>query len=98
MTTYGLFYRVEDEGSQAVTTESEGISAVGTARIDFRAKNGRVAEKLRWNVEQHLRWNSDYESPFISAYADEHVASNIAKGRKKLGKQDVSVTTIDVSK
>ncbi|OAQ58256.1 hypothetical protein VFPPC_12222 [Pochonia chlamydosporia 170] len=95
---YRFFYRVEDEDSQAVTILGEGISAMGTARIDFGAIYGRETEVLRWNLEQHLHWNSDYRSPFISAYEDEDVAFDIAYGRKKKGKNRVSVTVIDVSR
>lgn len=95
---YGLFYRVEDEGSQAVTIPGEGITAVGTARINFWAKNWEGIAELQQNVKDHLDWYSDCKSPFISVYADEQVAINIAKGRKKLGKQNVTITVIDTSK
>ena len=95
---YGFFYRVEDEGSQAVTVLGQGITAAGKQSINLSAKFGLDGRVLWENLEQHLDWNSDHKSPFISTYDNEDVAFDIACGRKRLGKKRVSITVIDVSK
>lgn len=98
MVRYGYFYRVEDDTSCAVTSRSEGIWAAGTAALHMDAQYGRDAAKLRSAVKKHLYWYSTRASPFMSTYDKKDVAFDIARGRKRMGNKNVTITVIDVER
>ena len=90
-----LFWRVEDEGSQAVTTD-DGIYSASENAVDFIRTPSNV---LGAYLSEHLDWNSNEPSPFISTYKDETWAFNEAGRRKRdYRRQNVTVTEIDLSR
>lgn len=95
---YRYFYRVEDHDSCAVTSRSEGIWAAGTCALRMDARRGRDWAKLGHAVKHHLDWNSRCASPFLSTYSDRDVAFDIARGRKRMGNINVTITVIDVER
>ena len=93
------FYRVEDDDSQARTIYGKGVLARNTdTYIDFSAKDDGPLEELIWTLEQHLCWSSGYPSPLISVYGEKITAIKEAERRKREGKQNVTITKINVRK
>ncbi|KAI1302215.1 hypothetical protein F5Y03DRAFT_212459 [Xylaria venustula] len=86
-----VFWRVEDEDSQAQTRNS-GIRAAGVGG-DFR----RLSLELRQCLERHLDWSDRTPSPFISAYCDEDAANREVNRRLDRGKRRITITKIDVT-
>ena len=96
---YNFLYQVRDEDSQSVWTPGAGTSARGSAAIKLSPRNEWEANNLRSHVQEHLDWSSNFPSSLMSTYNNRDVAFDIAYGRKKkLGKQHVSVVTIDTRK
>jgi hypothetical protein len=93
-----IYYRVEDEGSQAITRPRKGVSAPGRAKIDFDASDGRALRDLKRNVKNHIDWRSRYTSSLISTYDDAKVAFKEAERRMRCGRRNVTITVIDVRK
>ncbi|KID81675.1 hypothetical protein MGU_10982 [Metarhizium guizhouense ARSEF 977] len=89
------YFRVEDEGSQAVTRPGQGIRAPGRAAIDFRARYGQSLRVLKRNVINHMDWQSPYVSSLISTYRDEEAAWAEAERRVARGRRNVTITVID---
>jgi hypothetical protein len=99
MVDYSLFYLVEDECSQARTTDGRGISSGDRyARVDFKAWHGRKLEALGRHVTNHLDWSNRRPTPFISMYKNVRVAFEEAKRRKRRGMKNVTITVVDVEK
>lgn len=84
------YYRVEDEGSQAVTLPGQGIRARGPEMIDFRARYGWSFRVLKRNVMNHMNWQSPYVSSLISTYCDEKAAWAEAERRVARGRRNVN--------
>ena len=90
MVDYPLFYRVEDECSQARTIDGRGIwSRDRCARVDFKAWHGPKLEALGRHVTNHLDWSNRRPTPFISTYKNIGVAFEEAKRRKRRGMKKV---------
>lgn len=90
---------MEDEDSQAVTIQGEGISAFGRAAIGLDARNGRKAQALKRNLRNHLDWGSRCTSSLISTYDDKDIAFEMAyRRRHNCGKLHVTITVIDAWK
>lgn len=94
-----LFYRVEDEYSQARTADRRGIWAgERRARVDFKARHGCKPKALDQHVMNHLDWSNRRPTPFISMYKDYTVAFEEANRRKRRGMKKVAITVVDVRK
>jgi hypothetical protein len=99
MVDSSLFYRVEDECSQARTTDGRVIcSGDRYASVDFKARHGRKLEALGRHVTNHLDWSNRRPTPFISMYNDDTVAFEEAERRKRRGMKNVTITVVDVEK
>ena len=99
MTDSYLFYRVEDEYSQARTADERGIwPGDRHASVDFKARHGRKLKALVRHVMNHLDWSNRRPTPFISMYNDDTVAFEEAKRRKRRGMKKVTITVVDVRK
>ncbi|KAI0814536.1 hypothetical protein GGR55DRAFT_436775 [Xylaria sp. FL0064] len=81
-----IFYRVDDEDSEARMTE-RGIWATGQVKVDFR--------QLAAELERHIEWWSKEASPFVSVYSDKRTAFREAKRRMRNGKKHVTITYIN---
>jgi hypothetical protein len=94
-----LFYRVEDEYSQARTAGGRGIwPGDRHARVDFKARQGWKHKALVRHVMNHLDWGNRRPTPFISMYNDDTVAFEEAERRKRRGMRKVTITVVDVKK
>jgi hypothetical protein len=93
-----LFFRVEDENSQARTLPGRGVMAGDTnAEITFDPLCDWEENTLRRSLSDHLDWSYRYPTPFISAYSDEATAVEEAERRKQRGMRHVTITVIDVA-
>ena len=88
-----IFYRVEDEDSDARYYPNAGIFA-GARVIDINL-NPYKDPSLHEEVERHLDWRNRISSPFISVYSDQEVACKEAERRVKDGKMNVRLRVID---
>ncbi|KAL2026870.1 hypothetical protein VTO58DRAFT_102851 [Aureobasidium pullulans] len=87
-----VFFRVQDEYSQAQHREHDGIiSRNQSENASFDPHSGET----RQAIQDHLDWASREPSAFISVYSDWTTAYNYAKRRVADGYQDVIIWKID---
>lgn len=92
-----IMFRVEDESSQAHTTERGVLASVESSGLTFKLGDEDMREEFFWALHDHVRWSSDAASPFISVYSDWDTALREAQRRVRMGKQHVTITVIDGS-
>ncbi|KAH6646509.1 hypothetical protein BKA67DRAFT_584593 [Truncatella angustata] len=94
-----IFYRVEDDDSQARTVRGKGVLARDKrTSIDFNARRPQECWELRRYIMNHLDWAHRQHLPFISVYDDENTAVREAERRVEQRKRNVTITVIDVKK
>jgi hypothetical protein len=93
---FGVFWRVEDEDSQATTTPRDGILSAPESDLTFEVKYEWQRKRLRKSLVNHSNWGCRQPSPFISVYGNEDWAFNEARRRQRDGRYNVTVTEIDL--
>jgi hypothetical protein len=89
-----VFFRVQDEYSQAQYCEHRGILSKNQSNASF---NPRLS-KTRQTIQDHLNWASRKSSTFISVYSDWATANREARRRLADGHANVVIWKIDTLK
>jgi hypothetical protein len=89
-----VFFRVQDEYSQAQYCEHRGILSKDQSSASFDPR----LSKTRQTIRDHLDWASRKSSLFISVYSDWATANREARRRLADGHEDVAIWRIDTRK
>jgi hypothetical protein len=86
-----VFFRVQDEYSQAQYCEHSGILSKNQSNASFDP----CLPETRQSLRDHLDWANKKPSPFISVYSDQATALRDARRRLADGYEDVVIWEID---
>jgi hypothetical protein len=89
-----VFFRVQDEYSQAQYCEHRGILSKNQSNASFDPR----LSKTRRTIQDHLDWASRKSSTFISVYSDWATANREARRRLADGHANVIIWKIDTQK
>jgi hypothetical protein len=89
-----VFFRVEDDCSQAQRFEHAGILSRNQSNASFHTRLSRTRQSIR----DHLDWASREPSVFISVYSDWTTALREARRRLADGHENVVIWKIDTQK
>jgi hypothetical protein len=89
-----VFFRVQDEYSQAQYCEHRGILSKNQSHASFDPR----LSKTRQTIQDHLDWASRKSSAFISVYSDWATANREARRRLADGHENVVIWKIDTRK
>jgi hypothetical protein len=89
-----VFFRVQDEYSQAQYREHRGILSKNQSNASFDPR----LSKTRQTIQDHLDWASRKSSAFISVYSDWATANREARRRLADGHESVVIWKINTRK
>jgi hypothetical protein len=89
-----VFFRVQDEYSQAQYRKHKGILSRNQSNASFDPR----FFKTKQNIQDHLDWASRKPSAYISVYSDWSTANREATRRLADGHRDVVIWKIDTRK